>query len=144
MPVNIRDQLLYHGGLAEVLAVVRIAVVSLAAAARVNQNHRRQRPVCDTVGQKVRRVLIGALSVVASVQPVDHSVPPRGGLIFRWKPDVIPDLLVHRGAVIAVVRDARLRVFRLVEPDHIVLECLLIWLTNISFSDMLSLHTAYT
>ena len=133
MSVDIRDQLPDHGSLAEVLAVEGIAVVGLAAAARVNQNHRRQRPVCDTLRQKMRRILIGAFGVVSSVQPIDHRVPPRGVLIAGRKPDVIADLLVHRGAVIAMVCDARLRVLRLVEPDHVVRKARFIWIDSLRF-----------
>src|SRR5437016_11606373 len=135
MSVDIRDQLPDHGSLAEVLAVEGIAVVGLAAPARVNQNHRRQRPVCDTLRQKMRRILIGTFGVVASVQPVDYRVPPRGVLIAGRKPDVIADLLVHRGAVITMVCDARLRILRLVEPDHVVWEARFVWIDSLRFEE---------
>ena len=131
MPVYIRDQLADHGGLAEVLVVEGIAVIGLAAAARVNQNHRRQRPICGAVRQKMRRILIGAFGVVASVQPVDHRIPPRGGL----KPGVIADLLVHFGAVIATVCDVRLLGLRLVEPDHVVREARFVWIDSLRFEE---------
>src|SRR5262249_35545354 len=70
-----------------------------------------------------------------SVQPVDHGVAPRRGRIAGRKPDVIADLLVHRDAVIAMVCDARLRVLRLVEPDHVVGKACFVWIDSLRFEE---------
>ena len=135
MPVYIRDQFPDHGSLTEVLAVHGITVVGLAAAARVNQNHRRYRSVCDTLRQKMHRILIGTFGVIASVQPIHHGVLLRGGLITGRKPDVVTYLLVHQGAVVAMVCDARLRVLRLVEPDHVVREACFVWIDSLRLEE---------
>src|SRR5205823_4056171 len=99
------------------------------------QDHRRNLPLFDGRGKKMDGILIRALGIVATMQPIDHRVPAGRSLIAGRKPDVVPDLLIHGSAVIAMMGNARLRVLRLVEPDHVMRKSRFVWIARLGMQE---------